>query len=275
MTRLQKGSPKAFAWARKMQAARRKVKHRLRRPEEGHFPMSAIFAGKKRPRNNKPFSLRGSRKTVPDSINLRPITLDEAKALHYGQEVWILDRNEQAARVRVGSTVKRWKRDPDRIEVTFKFGLYESFRLGTQEILRDIYLRESENPGAAWHEREEGKARRERQASGAGSMREAYYTGQAVAHRTSKGEAARLGMNPALNPISVLGIGNPPNGKVKGSIAGLIYNRVIEIRAQKTGYKAGYYRHPFSRGSQVQIFGLTNGDLLVHSKAGVKLWQPD
>jgi len=66
-----------------------------------------------------------------------------------------------------------------------------------------------------------------------------------------------------------------PLRSVSANIEGIIYNRCIEIRAEKTGYKAGFYKHPFSKGSKVCIYGLDNGDLLVHSKAGVKLWQPD
>lgn len=80
------------------------------------------------------------------------------------------------------------------------------------------------------------------------------------------------------NPITVVGLANPqenPPRSVNANIEGIIYNRCIEIRAEKTGYKKGYYKHPFSRGSQVCIYALDNGDLLVHSKAGVKLWQPD
>lgn len=67
---------------------------------------------------------------------------------------------------------------------------------------------------------------------------------------------------------------NPPRS-ISANIEGIIYNRCIEIRAEKTGYKKGFYKHPFSRGSQVCIYALDNGDLLVHSKAGMKLWQPD
>ena len=80
------------------------------------------------------------------------------------------------------------------------------------------------------------------------------------------------------NPITLVGLANP-QGKtrrsVNANIEGIVYNRCIEIRAEKTGYKKGFYKHPFSKGSQVCIYALDNGDLLVHSKAGVKLWQPD
>lgn len=80
------------------------------------------------------------------------------------------------------------------------------------------------------------------------------------------------------NPITLVGLANPqenPPRSVNANIEGVVYNRCIEIRAEKTGYKKGFYKHPFSKGSQVCIYALDNGDLLVHSKAGVKLWQPD
>jgi len=80
------------------------------------------------------------------------------------------------------------------------------------------------------------------------------------------------------NPITIVGLANPqknPPHSINANIEGIIYNRCIEIRAEKTGYKAGFYKHPFSRGSKVCILALDNGDLLIHSKAGVKLWQPD
>ena len=92
---------------------------------------------------NPSFALRSSRKKVPDRINLRQITLDEAKSLgSYHGSLYMLDRNGNAVNVRRSSAVKRWKTDPDRIEVSFKYGLYENFRLGTLDILRDIYVEE-------------------------------------------------------------------------------------------------------------------------------------
>jgi hypothetical protein len=71
-------------------------------------------------------------------VTLRPVTLDEAKAMVYGQEFWYHDQQGRAARIRVASQVKRWKTMPDRIEVTFKFGMYESFRLTSEQIVKEV-----------------------------------------------------------------------------------------------------------------------------------------
>lgn len=83
------------------------------------------------------YPVRGRKK---DLIELRPITFEEALNLRYRDEVYILDREGRAARIRVNSKVKTWKREPGRIEIGFAFGLYEKFRLGTEEILRDVLV---------------------------------------------------------------------------------------------------------------------------------------
>lgn len=92
------------------------------------------------PKKNPIVPIRGSRKKKPDEIDLREIQLDEAKALKYGDKVYIIDKTGRAAQVRVVSSVKRWKRDPDRIEVSFKFGMFETFRLNETGVLSEIYL---------------------------------------------------------------------------------------------------------------------------------------
>ena len=50
--------------------------------------------------------------------------------------IWLVDRNGQARQVKINGRVRRWKRDANRIEVPFKYGLYE---YGTLEA-RDIEL---------------------------------------------------------------------------------------------------------------------------------------
>lgn len=68
-------------------------------------------------------------------------------------------------------------------------------------------------------------------------------------------------------------LNNPPN-VINAGIAGVIYNRCVEIRAEKTMYERGYYKHPFARTSKVCVLALDNGDILIHSKAGINLWKP-
>jgi hypothetical protein len=75
------------------------------------------------------------------------------------------------------------------------------------------------------------------------------------------------------NPITL--VGNPPK-RITANVAGVLYNRCLEIRAEKTlGRHKGLWYHPFKRDSDVQILALDTGDLLIHSRSGKFLWRPD
>ena len=67
---------------------------------------------------------------------------------------------------------------------------------------------------------------------------------------------------------------NPPKEFCAG-IEGTIYNVVKEIRAEKTRYLPGLYKHPFSKRSKVKMLALDTGDILIHSQAGENLWKRD
>lgn len=76
------------------------------------------------------------------------------------------------------------------------------------------------------------------------------------------------------NPLAVYSLGNPPK-RVSAKIEGVIYNRCLEVRAEKTGsFEPGLYRHPFNPKSHVQVLAVDNGDILLHSTNGTKLWRP-
>lgn len=78
---------------------------------------------------------------------------------------------------------------------------------------------------------------------------------------------------PKKNPITLNG--NPPK-RIRADVEGVMYNKVWEIQAEKTGDKhKGFWYHPFKRNSDVQMLALDTGDILIHSKAGKKLWRPD
>lgn len=126
------------------------------------------------------------------------------------------------------------------------------------------------NPGAAYHEAEAvAEEATERRAAHKGKVTQAaFHRGKAAAHRQSEAKARELHMN----PIAVFG---NPGKEIRAKVAGVIYNRCIEIRAEKTVHKPGFYRHPFHKKSRVEILALDNGALLIHSKAGERLWGVD
>lgn len=126
------------------------------------------------------------------------------------------------------------------------------------------------NPGAAYHEAEAvSEEVTERRAAKKGKVTQAaFHRGKAAAHRQSEAKARELKMN----PIAVFG---NPGQRVNARVEGVVYNRCIEIRAEKTSHKPGLYRHPFAKKSRVRILALDNGSLLVHSMVGERLWGVD
>lgn len=72
---------------------------------------------------------RYDRKKVKEQRTYRSITLEEAKNLKYGDHIKVLDRHGAVADAKVNGQVKRWKREPDRISIPCKYGLYEYFTL--------------------------------------------------------------------------------------------------------------------------------------------------
>jgi len=60
------------------------------------------------------------------SGEFRPMTLEEAKMLNYGDHIWFLDTKGSARRVKVNGRPQLWKRSPGKIRVPVKYGMYET-----------------------------------------------------------------------------------------------------------------------------------------------------
>lgn len=127
------------------------------------------------------------------------------------------------------------------------------------------------NPGEAWHAGKMEEAERSERKVKKPSLKD-FYHGKATAHFESALEE-RARKRTRTNPIGIFGLGNPPK-EIRARIEGIVYHRCLEVKAEKTGpWNKGFWRHPFARKSKVQILALDNGDLLLHSCAGVKLWK--
>lgn len=53
--------------------------------------------------------------------------------------IWVRTHDNKARRVKVNGAVRLWKRDPNRIEVPCKYGLYEYFTLHARDI-KDVLI---------------------------------------------------------------------------------------------------------------------------------------
>ena len=55
----------------------------------------------------------------------RSMNLEEVKALKSGNHIWAQANDMSAKQVKINGKVRTWKRDVTRVEVPFKYGLYE------------------------------------------------------------------------------------------------------------------------------------------------------
>lgn len=266
-----KGSPEAMAWAKRMQAAR-KAK---RRGNPGRDDYDDFYDARGRAK----YDYLGIAERIPlhakkakqflqkgDTHN----ALQHARAvLSLGAQGWIgtkpyRDAEEVMRQVGPGRNPGRYIISCTTGNCKFrKDGLNrrQANREAQQHMDRthhDVMI-EQHNPGARWHEKEARSAElKDYQASTKGKKSLSdFYHGKAIAHRESELQAKHLRMNPG------------------SKVAGVIYNRVVEVRAEKTGsFQPGLYKHPFKKNSHVKMLALDNGDILLHSTSGQKLWSP-
>jgi hypothetical protein len=79
------------------------------------------------------------RNKSPRTITFRRFTMDDIKAINYGS-YWFESNDGKARQCRVASRLKTWIRDPNRFECSFKYGLYESFRMDTENMLSRLLV---------------------------------------------------------------------------------------------------------------------------------------
>lgn len=65
------------------------------------------------------------RSKTPEKHEYRPMTIVEAKLLTYNDHPEILAVDGTARVVKINGAVKTWKKDPARVEVPVKYGMYE------------------------------------------------------------------------------------------------------------------------------------------------------
>ena len=255
-----KGSPEAFAWARRMQAAR-KSRGRAASNPRGSKPAKAkliwhVHAGG----TGAPEGKYGyTAQTEVGSYHISPAATKTGRMVGY--RIMFADDKGMGINENGGLWAE----------------IYHVVSTPNQAKQRAMWHYEfarkkawGENPGAAYHEAEAvAEEATERRAAQKGKVTQAaFHRGKAAAHRQSEAKARELRMN----PIAVFG---NPGQHISARVEGVVYNRCIEIRAEKTTHKPGFYRHPFNKKSRVEILALDNGALLIHSKAGERLWGVD
>ena len=90
--------------------------------------------------------MRSDKRKNPELRTYRYMTATEAKNLHYGDHVSMLDQYGHVATVKINGAPKTWKTRPFDVDVPWKFGLYEygteSFRAYRTETLLVVEVEE-------------------------------------------------------------------------------------------------------------------------------------
>lgn len=232
-----KWSPEAYAWAAKMQAARKKK--RKRNPGEAWHKDMEQAARSYGHRSTEPLEkvlMKGVEIAHRDSagaaraLKMNPAhgewfiskgTAKQPKIL----ERWIKSRDGKDGKQIIQREARAWR-------------FLQGFRYGTQWSFESIGV----------------------------------FPELSMAYASAKYTQKHL--NPSTrrvkrNPIAIYGNPRTPK-KVCSTVAGVIYKHAVEIRATKTTRHKGDYKHPYGPG--VQILGLDNGDVVLHHKRGKKLW---
>jgi hypothetical protein len=80
------------------------------------------------------------KRKTPRQLHFRHFTLEDINRLRYGREYWFISNQGTARKCRVSSALKTWKKDPNRLECSFKYGMYESVRWSKDEMLQRLLM---------------------------------------------------------------------------------------------------------------------------------------
>lgn len=82
------------------------------------------------------------KRKTPEQITFRRFTIEDIKRLNemHGS-IWFESRQGTARECRRNGSLKTWKTDATRFECSFKYGLYENFRMNTQDMLNMLLIR--------------------------------------------------------------------------------------------------------------------------------------
>lgn len=86
-------------------------------------------------------SYSSDRKKIPTVYYFSTLSLDEIKTLRYGDHSLCLLTNGRIGEVKINGAVKTWKRDPGKIRVSVKYGLYQYGSFETHEALQRLCKR--------------------------------------------------------------------------------------------------------------------------------------
>lgn len=82
--------------------------------------------------------LQGDRRKSPMRLKHVTLTREEILALRPGQHIGCRLLSGGVGQVKINGKIKTWKREPDRVEVPVKYGMYECARLSLQDAMAKL-----------------------------------------------------------------------------------------------------------------------------------------
>jgi hypothetical protein len=213
----------------------------------------------------------------------RTLDLEEIKALRSGQQIWFRALDGRARRAKVNGAVRRWKRDPNRVEVPVKYGLYEYATFDTDTAVHRLLTPVSANPltrregarllheardrlasGYRHRDKADFRALRAGEASGLAYAFQEWGPGGAKTYRAWARRSRIAGRLTRRARILAYTGEKPrrlPNPRAGVRVVGTIPGAMGKIFYNRTGKYPGPYVHTFSRG--VRAFRLSDGSVLL------------
>lgn len=81
-------------------------------------------------------ALQSDKRKTPELREYRTMTEAEIRALSYGKHPLVILNNGRVGTVKINGAIRTWKRDPERLEIPVKYGMYECATLSREEALR-------------------------------------------------------------------------------------------------------------------------------------------
>lgn len=88
---------------------------------------------------------KSDKKKSPTPVRVRMMTREEILALSYGDHPAVLLNDGRLGECKVNGRVRTWKRDPERVEVPLKYGMYEFATFSLRDALTRFVVIEGEN----------------------------------------------------------------------------------------------------------------------------------
>lgn len=81
------------------------------------------------------YSFASDKRRIPMKLKFEHYNREDVLSIVAESYILCLDNNSFVREVKINGRIKTWKRDPDRIEVSYKYGLYEYGKFNLEQAM--------------------------------------------------------------------------------------------------------------------------------------------